>query len=68
EAENAAKKAASQPEAPKQDTITIDDFAKVKLIAVKVEACEQVEGSDKLLKFTLNDGSSTRTVLSGIAK
>ena len=68
EAENAAKKAASQPEAPKQDTITIDDFAKVKLIAVKVEACEQVEGSDKLLKFTLNDGSGTRTVLSGIAK
>ncbi|MCR4576703.1 MAG: methionine--tRNA ligase [Clostridiales bacterium] len=68
EAEKAAQKAASQPEAPKQDTITIDDFAKVKLIAVKVEACEKVEGSDKLLKFTLNDGSGTRTVLSGIAK
>ncbi|MBR5010089.1 MAG: methionine--tRNA ligase, partial [Clostridia bacterium] len=33
-----------------------------------VEACEKVEGSDKLLKFTLNDGSGTRTVLSGIAK
>ncbi|MCR4621930.1 MAG: methionine--tRNA ligase [Clostridiales bacterium] len=68
EAEKAAQKAASQPEAPKEDTITIDDFAKVKLIAVKVEACEKVEGSDKLLKFTLNTGSGTRTVLSGIAK
>ncbi|MBO7359112.1 MAG: methionine--tRNA ligase subunit beta, partial [Clostridia bacterium] len=68
EAEKAALKPASQPETPKADTITIDVFAKVKLIAVKVEACEKVEGSDKLLKFTLNDGSGTRTVLSGIAK
>ena len=47
--------------------ITIDDFAKVKLMTAKVVACERVEGSDKLLKETLQVGEETRTVLSGIA-
>jgi len=48
--------------------ITIDDFARVKLLTAKVIACERVEGSDKLLKETLQVGEETRTVLSGIAK
>ena len=35
----------------------------------KVLACEKVEKSDKLLCFTLNDGTGTnRQILSGIAK
>ena len=35
---------------------------------VKVKACEAVKKSEKLLKFTLDDGSGTdRQILSGIA-
>ena len=49
--------------------ITIDDFAKVKLIAAKVLECEPVPKSDKLLKLVLDDGSENRRqVVSGIAK
>ena len=34
---------------------------------MKIKACEAVKKSDKLLKFTLDDGSGTdRTILSGI--
>ena len=36
---------------------------------MKVKACENVKKSDKLLRFTLDDGSGTdRQILSGIAK
>ena len=36
---------------------------------MKVKACEPVKKSDKLLRFTLDDGSGTdRQILSGIAK
>ena len=64
----APKKAAPKAEAP-AGPIGIEDFAKVKLIAAKIIACEKVEKSDKLLCFTLNDGSGTnRQILSGIAK
>ena len=49
--------------------ITIDDFAKVKLVAAKVLECEPVPKSDKLLKLMLDDGSQNRRqVVSGIAK
>lgn len=49
--------------------ISIDDFAKIKLICAKVTECTPVEKSDKLLKLQLNDGSGTpRQVVSGIAK
>lgn len=48
-------------------TCTIDDFAKLDLRIAKVVACEAVEGSTKLLKFTLDVGEGkTRTVFSGI--
>ncbi len=51
------------------DEITIDDFGKVKFICAKVCECVPVEGSDKLLKLTLADGTDTpRQVVSGIAK
>ena len=34
---------------------------------MKIKNCEAVKKSDKLLKFTLDDGSGTdRTILSGI--
>jgi methionyl-tRNA synthetase len=54
--------------APCDDTITIDDFMKVKLRTAKVITCEKVEKADKLLKLTLKLGDETRTVLSGIAE
>ena len=64
----APKKAAPKAEAP-AGSIGIEDFAKVKLIAAKIIACEKVEKSDKLLKSTLDCGNGeTRTVVSGIAK
>ena len=49
--------------------IAFDDFCKVEMTVVKVLTCEKVKKSDKLLKFTLNDGTSEpRQILSGIAK
>ncbi|GHV27429.1 methionine--tRNA ligase [Clostridia bacterium] len=50
------------------DIISIDDFAKVKLVTAKVIAAERVPKSDKLLKLTLSTGDGERTVLSGIAQ
>jgi methionyl-tRNA synthetase len=67
-----AKAAAAKPAKPAQSAaapgmITIDDFAKVDMRVARVEACEAVEGSTKLLKFTLDLGEGhTRTVFSGI--
>ena len=49
--------------------VTIDDFAKCDMRVCKVLACENVKKSEKLLKFTLDDGTGTpRQILSGIAK
>jgi methionyl-tRNA synthetase len=49
------------------ETIAIDDFAKVDLRLAKIVACEAVEGSDKLLRLTLDVGEGkTRNVFSGI--
>lgn len=49
------------------DTITIDDFMKVKLRTAKIVQAEKLEGADKLLKLTVDLGGETRTVLAGIA-
>jgi methionyl-tRNA synthetase len=48
------------------DTITIDDFKKVDLRVARIASAELVDGSDKLLKLTLDLGSETRTVFAGI--
>ena len=49
--------------------ITFDQFEKVEMTVVKVLTCEKVKKSDKLLKFTLDDGTKEpRQILSGIAK
>lgn len=70
EALKAAKKAAAAPQAaPVLPDVTIDEFAKCDMRVCKVLKCEPVKKSDKLLCFTLNDGSGTdRQILSGIAK
>lgn len=47
--------------------ITIDDFAKIDLRVAKIVDCEVVEGSDKLLRLTLDVGEGRlRNVFSGI--
>jgi methionyl-tRNA synthetase len=47
-------------------TITIDDFKKIDLRVARIANAELVEGSDKLLKLTLDLGTETRTVFAGI--
>lgn len=50
-----------------EDAVDFDTFSKSDFRVVKVEACEAVPKSKKLLKFTLNDGTDKkRTILSGI--
>ena len=59
------KKAAPLPEG----CIAFDDFVKVEMTVCKVTACDNVPKSEKLLRFTLDDGSGEpRQILSGIAK
>lgn len=57
-----------EPGAAAKPAVSIDDFSKLDLRVADVIACETVEKSDKLLKFTLSLGGETRTVLSGIAR
>jgi lysyl-tRNA synthetase class 2 len=50
-----------------EEFVDFETFAKSDYRAVKIEACEAVPKSKKLLKFTLNDGTDRRrTILSGI--
>ena len=50
-----------------EDMVDFETFSKSDFRAVKIEACEAVPKSKKLLKFTLNDGTDRkRTILSGI--
>lgn len=50
-----------------EDMVDFDTFSKSDFRAVKVKECEEVPKSNKLLKFTLDDGSGEdRIILSGI--
>lgn len=50
-----------------EEFVDFDTFAKSDFRVIKIEACEAVPKSKKLLKFTLNDGTDKkRTILSGI--
>ena len=52
-----------------EEKVDFDTFCKSDLRAVKVKDCQPVKKSDKLLQFTLDDGTGTdRQILSGIAK
>jgi len=72
EAAQAAKRAALpdlEVEPQLEEKVDFDTFCKSDFRAVKVKACENVKKSEKLLKFTLDDGTGTdRQILSGIAK
>lgn len=64
----ADKKAEKTDKKQADGFIEFSDFEKIKLKTAKVLACEPLEGSEKLLKFTLKAGDETRTILSGIRK
>ena len=60
--------AAKAPAAEQDNTITIDEFAKVELRVAVVLAAERVPKTEKLLKLDLDLGSEQRTIVSGIAE
>ena len=67
EAQRKAALPALELEPYTQEQVDFDTFCKSDFRAVKIKNCEAVKKSDKLLKFTLDDGSGTdRTILSGI--
>ena len=67
EAQRKATLPALELEPYAQENVDFDTFCRSDFRAVKIKACEPVKKSDKLLKFTLDDGSGTdRTILSGI--
>ncbi|MBR2309941.1 MAG: methionine--tRNA ligase, partial [Oscillospiraceae bacterium] len=75
EKELAALEELSKPKSPieiepySQEKVDFDTFCKSDFRAVKVKDCQPVKKSDKLLCFTLDDGTGTdRQILSGIAK
>ncbi len=76
EALEALRQASHTPEAPAiqvepqlEETVDFDTFCKSDFRAVKVKDCQPVKKSEKLLCFTLDDGTGTdRQILSGIAK
>ena len=67
EAQRKAALPALELEPYSQENVDFDTFCKSDFRAVKIKNCEAVKKSDKLLKFTLDDGSGTdRIILSGI--
>ena len=69
EALNKPAKPAIEIEPLTEEKVDFDTFCKSDFRAVKVKACQNVKKSDKLLQFTLDDGTGTdRQILSGIAK
>ena len=64
--------AAAAPAAPEalaaeaNAMISIDDFKRIELRVARIVEAQAVQGSDKLLKLTLDLGSGTRTVFAGI--
>ena len=66
EAAEAAKDYKAEPIKP---NIPFDEWEKLDIRVGHIKDCQKVKKSNKLLQFTLDDGSGTdRTILSGIAK
>ena len=69
EAQKKAALPAIELEPYASENVDFDTFCKSDMRAVKIKNCEAVKKSEKLLRFTLDDGSGTdRTILSGIHK
>ncbi|MBP7767461.1 MAG: methionine--tRNA ligase [Prevotella sp.] len=68
-ANEAAEAAKDYKAKPIKENIDFADFEKLDIRVGHIKACEKVKKSNKLLQFTIDDGSGTdRTILSGIAK
>ena len=66
---NKPAKPALEIEPYSEEKVDFETFCKSDFRAVKVKDCKNVKKSDKLLQFTLDDGTGTdRQILSGIAK
>ncbi|WP_257914392.1 methionine--tRNA ligase [Campylobacter lari] len=64
-----SKKEEKVEEKPSLSQIKIDDFKKIEIKVALVKDCQNIEGSEKLLKFQLElENGELRQVLSGIAK
>ena len=64
-----ANEAASYKAEPIKPIIDFADFEKLDIRVGHIKNCEKVKKANKLLKFTLDDGTGTdRTIVSGIAK
>jgi methionine--tRNA ligase beta chain len=50
------------------DTISFEDFIKIEIRIGKILAAEKVEGSDKLLKLSVDFGEEKRQIIAGIGK
>ncbi|MBO5129939.1 MAG: methionine--tRNA ligase [Oscillospiraceae bacterium] len=69
ELSKANQKPAIEIEPYAEETVDFDTFCKSDFRAVKVKDCQNVKKSNKLLQFTLDDGTGTdRQILSGIAQ
>lgn len=60
--------AAAPAATPANNTITIDDFAKVELRVAQVLVAEKIKGADKLLRLEVDLGTEKRQIVAGIAK
>lgn len=64
-----ANEAANYKAKPIKPVVSYDDFEKLDIRVGKIITCDRVKKANKLLKFTLDDGSGKeRTIVSGIAK
>lgn len=64
-----ANEAANYVAQPIKPTIDFSDFEKLDIRVGHIKHCERVKKANKLLKFTIDDGTGTdRTIVSGIAK
>ena len=52
----------------KEELITIDELDKIKLKVGKILKVERVEKADKLYKLTVDLGTETRIIVSGLVK
>lgn len=54
--------------APQKEEVPFDVFEKLDLRVGTVLTCERVPKTDKLLRFTIDDGLGSRTIISGLAQ
>jgi methionyl-tRNA synthetase len=67
-AKNAAPAEEEKTETPIKPMIQYDDFTKLDIRVATITAAEKIKKADRLLHITLDVGSETREVVSGIAE